>query len=272
MFKSTRLSTQLPACVRTPKRGTTVVLHTLVLSALSLALSSTAVAATPPLLAEIPAQSAPLNQAYNFNLTPYARVTDGDAITFLVNDLPAGLSANKNTGLISGTPSATGSYTVGVRARDKDGDSPKKTFTFKVGTPPILGSIPDQDGRKNIAFSFSLVPYASATDGDTMLYFANGLPAGLSVGVRDGLISGTPRVTGRFNIAIRARDADGTSTKRNFILRITQPLNDTGVLRCGTPYDSATPSNDLKCSDPPPPTHKNRMRSTVVTIWRAPAS
>ncbi|MDD2893193.1 MAG: Ig domain-containing protein, partial [Halothiobacillaceae bacterium] len=128
--------------------GTTLVLHTLALGALSLVLSSAAVAATPPLLAEIPAQSAPLNQIYSFNLTPYARATDGDTITFLVNDLPAGLSANKNTGLISGTPSATGSYTVGVRARDKDGDSPKQKFILKVGTPPVLDSIPDQDGRK----------------------------------------------------------------------------------------------------------------------------
>jgi len=56
----------------------------------------------------------------------------GQTLTYGATGLPAGLSINSSTGLISGTPSATASSTVTVTATDTTGASGSATFTWTV--------------------------------------------------------------------------------------------------------------------------------------------
>jgi hypothetical protein len=56
----------------------------------------------------------------------------GQTLTYSATGLPAGLSVNSSTGLISGTPSAAGTFSVTVTARDTTGASGSASFIWTV--------------------------------------------------------------------------------------------------------------------------------------------
>ena len=57
----------------------------------------------------------------------------GQALTYSAAGLPAGLSISSSTGLISGTPTTSGTSSVTVTARDATGATGSATFTWTVG-------------------------------------------------------------------------------------------------------------------------------------------
>ena len=59
----------------------------------------------------------------------------GQTLSYSAAGLPAGLSINSSTGLISGTPTAGGTSTVTVTVRDATGASGSTTFTWAVAAP-----------------------------------------------------------------------------------------------------------------------------------------
>ena len=58
----------------------------------------------------------------------------GQTLTYSASGLPTGLSISSSSGLISGTPSAAGTYTATVTATDTTGASGSASFTWTVGT------------------------------------------------------------------------------------------------------------------------------------------
>ncbi|HEY0808313.1 MAG TPA: discoidin domain-containing protein, partial [Pseudonocardiaceae bacterium] len=56
----------------------------------------------------------------------------GQTLTYSATGLPAGLSINSSTGLISGTPTTTGTSNVNVTAKDSTGASGSASFTWTV--------------------------------------------------------------------------------------------------------------------------------------------
>jgi O-glycosyl hydrolase len=64
----------------------------------------------------------------------------GQTLTYSATSLPAGLSVNSATGLISGTPTTAGTSTVTVTAADGTGASGSATFTWTVGTTTTGGT------------------------------------------------------------------------------------------------------------------------------------
>jgi hypothetical protein len=56
----------------------------------------------------------------------------GAALTYAASGLPTSLTINASTGLISGTPSAAGTFTVTVSASDSTGASGSTTFTWTI--------------------------------------------------------------------------------------------------------------------------------------------
>src|SRR6202000_1033915 len=93
--------------------------------------------------------------------------------THSASGLPAGLSINSATGLISGTPTAAGTSSVTVTARDGTGVTGSSTFTLTISAS---GGGPRVRCTTNVALNKTTTasstenagtPAAAATDGNT---------------------------------------------------------------------------------------------------------
>jgi hypothetical protein len=83
----------------------------------------------------------------------------GQTLTYGATGLPAGLSINASTGLISGTPSTAGSSTVTVTARDGTNATGSATFTWTVN--PVGGGCPSPGNKvANGGFESGSAPWS----------------------------------------------------------------------------------------------------------------
>jgi hypothetical protein len=140
--------------------------------------------------------------------------------------LPADLTIDTNTGLISGTldyydaETDGGNYNVTITLYDADGASVSTNFNWHVSDsqpPPVLNSPGDQDDLEGDAVALPLG--ATSADGSAITYSATGLPTGLSIDPNTGLISGviasTDGGSSPYNVSVTATN-DGGPTTVNF--------------------------------------------------------
>ena len=148
----------------------------------------------------------------------------GQSFTWSASGLPAGVSVNSGSGLISGTPSAAASGTATVTATDTTGASGSTSFGWTVsstggGNTVTVTNPGSQSGTVGTAVSLQISGSDSAS-GQTLTYTATGLPAGLSIS-SSGLISGTPTTAGTSSVTVTAKDTTGASGSASFTWTIS---------------------------------------------------
>jgi hypothetical protein len=94
------------------------------------------------------------------NLAIQASDPQGDALTYTATGLPTGLSISASTGVISGTPSAAGSSSVTVTAKDPGAHTGSATFSWTVNPA-------SSDGTRTPVSPNYTVNLTSNTAGDT---------------------------------------------------------------------------------------------------------
>ena len=135
---------------------------------------------------------------------------DGDTVTYGAIGLPAALTVNAATGLISGTlnQASAGTYTVTVGASDGN-LSASQTFIWTithVNRAPTLISPGNQTVAEGASISLQVV--AHDPDGDALTYSATGLPASVTLDPATGLISGTLSfaIAGSYPVTVTVSD------------------------------------------------------------------
>lgn len=136
--------------------------------------------------------------------------------------LPPGITINSSTGVLSGTPTTTGTYTFTIIATDGIGCSGTHTYTIDINCPTITiapATLPD--GTVNTAYSQTATQTGST---GTITWSTSGtLPPGLSINSTSGVLSGTPTATGTFTFTITATDGFGCTGSQSYTIDINCP-------------------------------------------------
>ena len=159
--------------------------------------------------------------------------------------LPAGLTLSSTTGVISGTPTATGTFNFTVTAKDTSSFTATQAYAFTI-VAPTLNLTPTTLPAPTIEVAYSQT--VSATGGTSPYTYsisAGALPAGLKLSSATGVISGTPTATGTFNFTVTAKDTDGFTATQAYAFTIAAPtitLTPTTLPagELGAPYSSQT--------------------------------
>jgi len=159
----------------------------------------------------------PVTLAASGGMTPYSwSVTSGA--------LPGGLSLDASTGVISGTPTAYGTFTFEVTVTDSENPAmtaTSQTLSITVKPAPLMVT------TTSLAAATGGKPYAAtlaATGGVTPYSWSvtpGSLPPGLSLDSATGVISGTPDVAGTYDFTVTVTDSENPAMTANATLSIT---------------------------------------------------
>lgn len=142
----------------------------------------------------------------------YQIVATNHPFSYTASPLPPGLILDSTLGIISGTPTSSGTTSISLSAQNIDGvgfAGVAPTIQSTPGAGPIITS-------STSAFAFAGKPFAFqvTTRGATSAarISAAGLPAGLTIDPVNGRISGTTGATGSFLVNLTVADGNFRAT------------------------------------------------------------
>ena len=174
----------------------------------------------------------PANQTNLEGDTVSLQLTSTDAtgaLTYSADSLPAGLTLNAATGLISGTIStgdtASSPFSVTVTAGDATGNvSVSQSFTWTVNPVVTLSNPGGQSSATGDTISLSLT--GSDAHSETLTYSATDLPSGLSINSSTGAITGTIGSSADsgspYSVTVTATDTGSSTASQTFIWQVGQ--------------------------------------------------
>ena len=172
---------------------------------------------------------------------------DGDTLSFTATGLPAGLTINAATGVISGTidknasQPAGGVYTVTVTASDGKGGTVSTSFTWTVTNPGPTAVNDIAATNEDTPVTISVLANDTDPDGDTLTVTAAAAGNGTVVINGDGTITYTPKANFNGTDTITYTISDGNGGTSSAIVTVTvAAVNDAPVVATALPplYDS----------------------------------
>jgi large repetitive protein len=160
---------------------------------------------------------AKVGNAYNTAIT----ATGGGSLAWTVTtgSLPPGLSLNRDTGQLSGTPNAVGSFPFTVQVGD-DKRKATQQYTFVVAAPLAVAPAKLPAGEVGAAYTAAVT-----SSGGIGPFSWNGTaPAGLALDPAKGVISGTPKSAGSFSVPLKITDSDGQTVDTTVTFSIAARL------------------------------------------------
>ncbi len=178
-------------------------------------------ATAPTFTAYNPPTAATVGVAYSYTFT----ASGSSPITYSVptgGNLPTGLSLSSSTGVLSGTPSAIGSFTFTVQAAN--GTSPNavtKSITIVVSaasTPSFTADAPPSSAAQSYSYSYQFA--ASGSPAPTFSVSSGSLPPGLGLS-SSGLLSGVPTTIGSSSFVVEASNSIGSVNSQPLTISVT---------------------------------------------------
>ena len=133
--------------------------------------------------------------------------------------LPAGLTLNENTGIISGTPTEAGVFNFSVRATLDKWITQTNNYRITVSTTSLAA------GEVGQAYNQTIVGQSG-----TFAVSEGALPAGLTLSA-DGKISGTPTEAGTFNFKVSITNGEEVSEiSLSIVVAPASPVDHGGIV------------------------------------------
>ncbi|WP_391200521.1 putative Ig domain-containing protein [Staphylococcus epidermidis] len=175
---------------------------------------------TPPAVKAISNKTQEVNTAFNPFIIE-ATDNSGDKVMHDVRGLPAGVTFNNSSNMISGTPTNVGTYTVTVISRDVKGNETKTSFKINVvdTTKPTVESVADQTQEVNTEITPIKIE-ATDNSGQAVTNKVDGLPAGVTFDEATNTISGTPSEVGSYTVTVTTTDESGNATETTFTINV----------------------------------------------------
>ncbi len=164
----------------------------------------TVIPALVPVISSSSTATGIFNEPFTFTI-----MANNNPLTFGIQGaLPAGLTLNDQTGVISGVPAAVGTFNLTQTAANVAGLG-TKTLTLTINPPsvPVITSPLTSTAVVNQPFEYDIQGSNHPTSYNAMV-----LPAGLGVDTTTGAITGTPTAAGVYNITIQATNLGGTGS------------------------------------------------------------
>lgn len=161
--------------------------------------------------------------AYPTTLVELAGGTD--PATWTSTEMPPGLVFDPITGVLSGTPSAAGSFPITVTATDAVSATVSATYTIDVreqltvATPTLPGG--------QVGVTYPEIALIAAGGTSPVTWTAAGLPPGLGVSP-SGELTGTPSTPGTFTVVVQATDAIAATATISYTVAVA-PLLEVGT-------------------------------------------
>ncbi|MDB9518158.1 putative Ig domain-containing protein, partial [Roseofilum reptotaenium CS-1145] len=208
-----------------------------------------------PLIVSTPLTETSLGSEYLYQVL--AADPDGDALTFSFDQAPDGMSINEH-GVITWTPTATGSEPISVLVTDAQGATTTHSYTLEVGanarnlaptitsTPLSYGSAPGQE----YTYQLSAV---DPEEGENLTYQLLSSPENLILDPQTGLLQWTPSASqaGPHLVQVAAVDSQGLRGGQGFYLNVR---NNSAPVILSAPntelFESQTFRYNLRAIDP----------------------
>ena len=140
--------------------------------------------------------------------------------TWSATGLPTGLTVS-TTGLISGLPTVSGSFTTTFKATDSLGLSAQSNILWSINPKFAITTTSLPAANLLINYSSQIVVAGGIAP---LTITASGLPAGISMSPT-GLISGIPTVLGSYPVLINVTDAGQVNITSTLILSVANKLS-----------------------------------------------
>lgn len=142
------------------------------------------------------------------------------------SSLPAGMTFSTG-GVLAGTPTTAGGYSVVITAKDSAGNTGNKTFSITIGGAVSITTTSLPGGYQGTSYtSTQLTATGGAGSPYTWTWVAasgSTLPPGLSLS-GTGVITGTPTGAGTYNVVVTAKDSASNTAQATFSIVIEGTL------------------------------------------------
>ena len=166
-------------------------------------------------------QSYALGQAASLQI--HATDSSGATLTYAASNLPAGLSLDATSGLLSGTPTAVGSFSVSVTASDAASNRATVNFTILItSTTAVVTIVNPGNQTATVGTRYALDLQATSTTRFSRIGFSvTGLPTGINLLPGTNDVVGIPTSAGSSTVTVTATDVTGASATATFTLVVS---------------------------------------------------
>jgi uncharacterized repeat protein (TIGR03803 family) len=163
-----------------------------------------------------------LTQNFAFSQTLTATGVSGGYTFTEAGVLPSGVMLS-TAGVLSGTPTVSGTFNFTVTVADSAGNHAARSYTLVVNpglsiTPAVLAN-----WTMNVP-NYGQTLIASGGTGTKTFSLSGTLPTGLSLNGASGVIAGTPSTVGSYSFTITATDGVGATSSQHYTVVINPPV------------------------------------------------